>query len=104
LAGMRARLDYAEYGGAPLLGVNGITIIAHGASTPKAIKNAIRVADEAFRREINRKIVEEIKGIPETARLSVNLKRGRGLWRQLRERFKGNREGREAPIDERKKE
>lgn len=104
LAGIHARLDYAEYGGAPLLGVNGVTIIAHGASTPKAIRNAIRVADEAVRREINRQIVEEIKGVPELARLSVDLKRGRGLWRQLKERFKGVHEGREAPADEGKKE
>ena len=37
-------LDYAEYGGAPLLGVRGVTIICHGASPPRAIKNAIRVA------------------------------------------------------------
>lgn len=37
-------LDYSEYGGAPLLGVKGISIICHGSSTPNAIKNAIRVA------------------------------------------------------------
>lgn len=40
-------LDYAEYGGAPLLGVNGITIICHGSSTPRAVKNAIGVAVRA---------------------------------------------------------
>lgn len=40
-------LDYAEYGGAPLLGVNGVTIICHGASTPRAIKNAVGVAVRA---------------------------------------------------------
>ena len=38
------KMDYAEYGGAPLLGVNGICIICHGKSNPKAIFNAIRVA------------------------------------------------------------
>ena len=37
-------LDYAEYGGAPLLGVNGVSIVCHGASSPRAIKNAIGVA------------------------------------------------------------
>lgn len=42
-------LDYAEYGGAPLLGVNGVTIICHGASPPRAIKNAIRVAADSVR-------------------------------------------------------
>ena len=40
-------LDYAEYGGAPLLGVRGVSIICHGSSTPNAFKNAIRVATQA---------------------------------------------------------
>lgn len=44
---VRRRLDYAEYGGAPLLGVNGVCIIAHGRSNPQAIRNALRVAAEA---------------------------------------------------------
>ena len=45
----RKRIDYSEYGGAPLLGVRGITIIGHGRSNPNAIKNAIRVAAELCR-------------------------------------------------------
>jgi glycerol-3-phosphate acyltransferase PlsX len=40
-------LDYEEYGGAPLLGVNGVTIIMHGSSSPKAISNALEVAARA---------------------------------------------------------
>lgn len=44
LQGVFEALDYTEYGGAPLLGVNGISIICHGGSPPRAIKNAIRVA------------------------------------------------------------
>ena len=40
-------LDYTEYGGAPLLGVNGVTIICHGGSPPRAVRNAIRVAVQA---------------------------------------------------------
>ncbi len=44
---VRKRLDYAEYGGAPLLGVNGVCIVAHGRSNPRAIRNAVRVAGEA---------------------------------------------------------
>jgi glycerol-3-phosphate acyltransferase PlsX len=43
----RQRIDYTEYGGAPLLGINGISVISHGSSTAKAIKNAIRVAADA---------------------------------------------------------
>lgn len=42
-------LDYAEYGGAPLLGVNGVTVICHGASTPKAIQGALSFAGRAVR-------------------------------------------------------
>lgn len=56
----RRRIDYAEYGGAPLLGLNGICIIAHGASSPKAIMNAIRVAKESVEHGLNRHISEEI--------------------------------------------
>lgn len=41
------RLDYAEYGGAPLLGVNGVVVISHGSSRAKAFKNAIRMAAES---------------------------------------------------------
>ncbi|MFQ6014200.1 MAG: phosphate acyltransferase PlsX [Anaerolineae bacterium] len=41
------RLDYAEFGGAPLLGVNGVVIIGHGRSNAKAIKNAVRTAEAA---------------------------------------------------------
>jgi len=41
---VRQRMDYAEYGGAPLLGLNGVCIVAHGRSNALAIKNAIRVA------------------------------------------------------------
>jgi glycerol-3-phosphate acyltransferase PlsX len=41
-------LDYAEYGGAPLLGVNGVSIVCHGSSSPRAIKNAIGVAVRAL--------------------------------------------------------
>ncbi|MCM8797325.1 MAG: phosphate acyltransferase PlsX [Candidatus Omnitrophica bacterium] len=54
-------IDYSEYGGAPLLGVNGVVIIGHGRSNVNAIKNAIRVAKEEVERQVNAKIIEEIK-------------------------------------------
>jgi glycerol-3-phosphate acyltransferase PlsX len=57
----KKELDYAEYGGAPLLGVNGVVIIGHGRSNAKAIKNAIRVAKEEVERAVNEKIVEAIR-------------------------------------------
>jgi glycerol-3-phosphate acyltransferase PlsX len=44
---VRKRLDYAEFGGAPLLGVDGVVIVAHGRSNAKAIKNAVRVTKQA---------------------------------------------------------
>ncbi len=54
------RGDYSEYGGAPLLGINGICIICHGSSTPKAIKNAIRTAEQFQAEQINAKITEAV--------------------------------------------
>lgn len=48
----KRRVDYSEYGGAPLLGVNGVCIISHGRSTAKAIKNAIRVAKECLENQV----------------------------------------------------
>lgn len=57
---VQARGSYEEVGGSPLLGVNGITIIAHGSSSPLAIKNAIRVAGEAIEKRVNLRIQEEI--------------------------------------------
>lgn len=56
----KKELDYAEYGGAPLLGVNGVVIIGHGRSNKKAIKNAIRVAKEEVERNVNAEILEGI--------------------------------------------
>jgi len=56
----KKELDYAEYGGAPLLGVNGVVIIGHGRSNARAIKNAIRVAKEEVERKVNERIIEAI--------------------------------------------
>jgi len=56
----KKEVDYAEYGGALLLGVNGVVIIGHGRSNIKAIKNAIRVAKEEIERQVNAKILEAI--------------------------------------------
>jgi glycerol-3-phosphate acyltransferase PlsX len=52
------RVDYAEYGGAPLLGVNGTGIVCHGRSNAKAIKNAIKVAAEMIRSKVNDHILQ----------------------------------------------
>ncbi len=58
---IRDKTNYETYGGSPLVGVNGVAIIAHGASSPLAIKNALRVACEYIDRKINPRIVEAIK-------------------------------------------
>ena len=55
-------LDYAEYGGAPLLGVRGVSIICHGSSSPDAIKNAIRVAVQAVAANLSGHIGAEFAG------------------------------------------
>lgn len=57
----KKEMDYSEYGGTPLLGVNGVVIIGHGRSNAKAIKNAIRVAAEEVKHQFNEKILEAIK-------------------------------------------
>lgn len=60
LRSLKKKLDYAEYGGAPLLGVNGGFIICHGSSKAKAIKNAIRVAKEFAEQQVVDHIRESI--------------------------------------------
>jgi len=63
---IKKKVNYEEYGGSVLLGVNGICIIAHGASTQLAIKNALRVAAESIEHEVNPHIIEEIRRYHET--------------------------------------
>lgn len=55
------RLDYANYGGAPLIGLDGVAIVAHGGSSAKAVKNAIRVAGESVARDVNGGIVAALQ-------------------------------------------
>jgi glycerol-3-phosphate acyltransferase PlsX len=64
---MREKIDYAEYGGAPLLGVNGVMIMAHGRSDARAITNAVRVARRMVETDINKHITEEIHALTERA-------------------------------------
>ena len=58
---LKRKADPDEYGGAVLLGINGVCIKAHGASSPKAVASAIRVATEFVEAHFNDRIVEEIK-------------------------------------------
>src|SRR5919204_2946543 len=56
----KKHVDYAEYGGAPLLGLKGVCIVSHGSSNANAIKNAIRVASEVAEGQINDRIEQEL--------------------------------------------
>lgn len=65
LQDLRSQMNYAEYGGAPLLGVQGITIISHGRSKAKAFKNAVLFAAKAVEEDLVAKIrqaIEDYKG------------------------------------------
>lgn len=59
-ADFKKRLDYSEYGGAPLLGIKGVCIVSHGSSNSNAIKNAVRVAMEYANSKLNHTIEERI--------------------------------------------
>jgi phosphate acyltransferase len=59
-----APFDYTGHGGAPLLGVNGISVICHGGSPPRAIKNAIRFAIQSVERDLVGHITREMAGHP----------------------------------------
>lgn len=63
LRSFRRKTDYAEYGGAPLLGINGTCIISHGRSSSKAIRNAIKVASEFSKKKVYEIIADAINSI-----------------------------------------
>jgi glycerol-3-phosphate acyltransferase PlsX len=67
---LKRRIDYSEYGGAPLLGIDGIAIVCHGRSNANAIKNAVRVAKEFLEHKVNDKIEREFLKLGWTARSS----------------------------------
>jgi glycerol-3-phosphate acyltransferase PlsX len=58
---LEKRLDYSEYGGAPLLGINGNCVICHGVSNAKAIMNAILLASNLAQNRLNEHVIEELK-------------------------------------------
>lgn len=57
----KKKVDYTEYGGAPLLGIDGVGMICHGGSNAKAIKNAIRFAHEYASRGVNQRMAEKLE-------------------------------------------
>lgn len=66
----KKKIDYAEYGGAPLLGIEGNCIISHGSSSAKAIMNAVLRANELIRGRVNVHLIEELIENPDLASLA----------------------------------
>lgn len=58
---LKKKIDYAEYGGAPLVGINGTCVITHGSSNSKEIKNGIKVAVQYIKNDINKEIKDVLK-------------------------------------------
>ncbi len=75
----KKKVDYSETGGAPLLGINGVVIIAHGSSSAKAIKNAISRASELSEKKITQHISEDI----ESNLLDIESAKGT-IWTQIK--------------------
>jgi glycerol-3-phosphate acyltransferase PlsX len=93
LGEMRAHLDPHEYGGAPLLGVNGVAIIAHGSSNARAIRNAIRAAsNEALVRQVNTDIVEILAKSEAALGAKPPGKGIRGIFAKMRDRLSRSKE------------
>ncbi len=91
---IKVRTDYKEYGGAPLLGVNGICIISHGSSDAKAITNAIRVAKELATNQLNRHIQNHLAVLRDTP--------SRRFWDKLKETIPSWRDEEEEEGNEEK--
>ena len=82
---IKKKLDYSEYGGAPLLGVNGVVIIGHGRSSAKAIKNAIRLAHEFAQIGLPTLLVRNLEENQDLQRLGgKNLAK---VWEQIKEKI-----------------
>jgi len=85
LSNIKKRMDYAEVGGAPLLGVNGVGIVAHGSSDARAIKNAVRMARDFADRKVNQRMVqliEQSKGLE-----SWISSKEKHFWTQIKDKI-----------------
>ncbi len=103
LTAMRERLDPSEYGGAPLLGVSGVSIIAHGSSNPKAIRSAIRAAaNEQLVHHVNAEILEILGKIQPVGPIKPPPGKGiRALFGKMRGRLhRREKEGEAVKHDE----
>jgi glycerol-3-phosphate acyltransferase PlsX len=98
LAILKHKMDYEEYGGAPLLGVNGTCLIAHGASSARAIKSAIGLAERLLTHRVNMHIQEDLSVNCDIQRVGAKKV---SIWRQLRGSipFSREREDSEPDVD-----
>ncbi len=83
LKNLKLRIDYSEYGGAPLLGINGNCFIAHGSSCRKAIRNGIRLCAEFSEQQVNQHLLAELDRNHEIQKLLPKKR----LWKQLKEKI-----------------
>lgn len=83
-SGLKRRMDYAEIGGAPLLGVNGVGIVSHGSSDARAIKNAIRVARDFAERRTNLHLTQVLEKNQDLAAWASPKER---FWSQIKDRI-----------------
>jgi glycerol-3-phosphate acyltransferase PlsX len=82
---IKKKLDYSEYGGAPLLGVDGVVIIGHGRSTAKAVKNAVRLAHEYAQIGLPKLLVQSLEENQEPQTQGGLAK----VWEQIKEKING---------------
>jgi glycerol-3-phosphate acyltransferase PlsX len=80
---IKKKLDYSEYGGAPLLGVDGVVIIGHGRSSAKAVKNAIRLAHEYAQIGLPKLLVQSLEENQEPQTQGGLAK----VWGQIKEKI-----------------
>jgi glycerol-3-phosphate acyltransferase PlsX len=84
---IKKKLDYSEYGGAPLLGVDGVVIIGHGRSSAKAIKNAVRLAYEFAQVSLPKLLHRNLEENQDLQRLGG--KNSAKVWEQIKEKIIG---------------
>ncbi|MDF1553453.1 MAG: phosphate acyltransferase PlsX [Deferrisomatales bacterium] len=82
---LKQRVDYTEVGGAPLLGVNGVGIVAHGSSDAHAVKNAIQVAREFIERRVNLHMLQVLEKNQDLEAWAS--KKERKFWSQLKDKI-----------------
>ena len=82
---IKKKFDYSEYGGAPLLGIDGVGIISHGSSSAKAIKNGVRMAARFVTSRVNPHLIEDLKRNHELQKLMKG--HPAKIWEQIKDRI-----------------